>query len=84
MPSIREEIRGHTVEVSGAEERPELHIDGRRVRYGRLPGGLYFLHEYAYDWSEDLLEVTRRYLDHKARTEELLRRRRAAEGTGAS
>ena len=38
---------------SGAQ--PELLIDDQPVRYGQLPDGSYALHEYAYDWDEDLI-----------------------------
>jgi hypothetical protein len=43
-----------TREVKSASE-PELLIDGQPVRYGQLPDGSYALHEYAYDWDEDLI-----------------------------
>jgi hypothetical protein len=38
------------------------------VRYGRLPDGSYFLDDYAYDWSDDLVEVARRYIDYRERS----------------
>lgn len=38
------------------EAEPELLIDDQPIGYGQLPDGQYFLHEYAYDWRDDLLQ----------------------------
>ena len=53
-----------TREVESASE-PELLIDGQPVRYGQLPDGSYALHEYAYDWDEDLIDLARRFIDYQ-------------------
>jgi hypothetical protein len=56
VPTTREEESGAL---------PELLIDGRPVRYGQLPDGSYALHEYAYDWDEDLIDLARRFIDYQ-------------------
>lgn len=78
----RHEYHGHVIEVVAKhentersatsdqrrdDEAPELRIDGQTVEYGQLPDGSYALSMYAYDWSEDLVEVARRYVDYRDR-----------------
>ena len=78
----RHEYHGHVIEVVAQhentersvssdlrrnDEAAELRIDGQTVEYVQLPGGSYALSMYAYDWSEDLVEVARRYVDYKDR-----------------
>jgi hypothetical protein len=64
----RHEFKGHSIEVRPGKDLPELLIDDVPVRYGRLPDGSYFLDDYAYDWSDDLVEVARRYIDYRERS----------------
>lgn len=59
-----------------AEAEPTLLIDDVPVGYGRLPDGRYFLEEYAYDWREDLIDLARRYVDHRADAAEIASERR--------
>ena len=61
------------------QEELELLIDDRPVRYGRLPDGRYALHEYAYDWQGDLIDLARRFIDYRDKAEEI---RREAESGG--
>jgi hypothetical protein len=87
MEPAREEYKGHRIELRarGAdelrareaerEEELELLIDGEPVRYGRLPDGQYALHEYAYDWSDDLMDLARRLIDYRDRANEIRRER---------
>jgi hypothetical protein len=70
MKAERAEWEGHQIELRHGERRLELLIDGAPKRYGQLPGGLYFLHDYAYDWSDDLMEVARRYIAYRRRVDE--------------
>jgi hypothetical protein len=63
------------------EEELELLIDDQSVRYGQLPDGLYFLYEYAYDWSDNLTDLARRFIDYRSRADEI-RRERAPGGEG--
>jgi hypothetical protein len=68
MQPERHTYKGHRVELRRPDDdltareveygaQPELLIDGQSVRYGQLPDGSYALHEYAYDWDEDLIEL---------------------------
>ena len=53
--------------------QPELLIDEQPVRYGQLPDGSYALHDYAYDWDEDLIELARRFIDYQDQAEAVRR-----------
>ena len=55
MKPGREKYEGHDIELREHEGQFELRVDGARLRYGLLPGGLYYLHDYAYDWTDDLI-----------------------------
>lgn len=77
MQPERHTYKGHRVELRrrpddapSAREaesgvQPELLIDDQPVRYGQLPDGSYALHEYAYDWDEDLIDLVRRFIDYQ-------------------
>jgi hypothetical protein len=80
MKSQNLEYENRRIEIVYQDNQPQLLIDGRPIRYGQLPGGLYFLHEYAYDWSEDLVEVARRYIDYQRRVEEIRQERELERG----
>jgi hypothetical protein len=77
MKEVQEQYEGHRIEVLDRKGQPVLLIDGVPVRYGRLPDGRYFLDQYAYDWNESLLELARRFLDHRRKAEKVRRERRA-------
>jgi hypothetical protein len=76
----RQEARAREAELAEDLELRdlELRIDERPVRFGQLPDGQYALEEYAFDWTDDLMELARRYIDYRERTEE--RRREAQSG----
>lgn len=78
MAPERKQYEGHSIEVREREGKRELLIDGKPVRYGELPGGRYFLDEYAYEWTDDLMELAQRYLDHQRRAAEVRRERGAS------
>jgi hypothetical protein len=76
MPSKSENYRGHVIELreeprlspgslaaSAAQPKPELLIDGKDVAYGQLPGGKYYLKDYAYDWKDNLVDLAESYID---------------------
>jgi hypothetical protein len=83
----RQTYKGHRIELRAREGRdgpgPEtqrdaelqLLIDDERVPYGRLPDGQYALHEYAYDWSNDLMDLARRFIDYREKADAIRRRR---------
>jgi hypothetical protein len=64
----REELRAREVE---REEELELLIDDEPVRCGQLPDGRYALEQYAYDWTDDLMDLAQRFIDYRERVEEL-------------
>jgi hypothetical protein len=85
MKTERKEYAGRTIELRDREGRPELLIDNTPVPYGRLSNGKYYLDEYAYDWTDDLMELAQRFVDYrhradKIRQEQQDRRRRAKGG----
>ena len=65
----REELRAR----EGREEELELLIDNQPVRYGQLPDGQYALHEYAYDWTDNLMDLARKFIDYRDRADEIRR-----------
>ena len=86
MEPERQEYKGHRIEVraregreevrAGAaerEEKLELLIDDESVRYRQLPDGRYALEEYAYDWTDDLMDLAQRFIDYRERAEEIRR-----------
>lgn len=73
-----QEHKGRRVELqTPASDERVLLVDGEPVPYGRFPDGQYFLREYAYDWSDDLMELATRWIDYRDRVDAA---RRAAEG----
>jgi hypothetical protein len=83
-PERQEEYKGHRIELHAREalhsarevepqEELELLIDDTPVRYGQLPDGRYFLHEYAYDWRDDLMDLARGFIDYQSGAEEIRR-----------
>lgn len=80
MKREREEYQGHVISLREVEGKPELYIDNMPVRYGRLADGQYFLHDYAFDWTDDLIELARRYIDYRRKAEAIRRERRTDKG----
>jgi hypothetical protein len=68
MKAIRDEYNGHRIELRQRKGERELLIDNQVIRYGELPGGLFFLYDYAYDWRPDLQDLARRYIDYRSAT----------------
>ena len=77
MKPERKEHAGRRIEVREREGRPELLIDGVPIRYGRLPNGKYYLDQYAYDWSDDLLVLAQRFVDYQRNVDKLRQERNA-------
>ena len=65
------EHEGHQIEVRLQEGQPRLLVDGIAVHFGRLPDGKYYLHDYAYDWSDDLIALAKRYVSYQSRAREI-------------
>ena len=77
----REEVRAREAERGEDLELRDLEllIDEQPVRFGQLPDGRYALHEYAFDWTDNLMELARRYIDYRERAEEIRREAESGE-----
>jgi|SRR5215208_5604258 hypothetical protein len=77
----REEVRAREAELGDDLELQdlELRIDAQPVRFGQLPDGRYALEEYAFDWTDDLMELARRFIDYRERAEEIRREAESGE-----
>jgi hypothetical protein len=71
MKPEHQEYKGRQIEIREGKNGPELLIDNVRMRYDRLPDGKFFLDDYAYDWSDDLVELARRYIAYRERVAEV-------------
>jgi len=84
MEPERQEYKGHRIELrarAGARAaEPELLIDEEPIAYGQLPDGQYFLHEYAYDWTDNLMELAQRFIDYRSRADKIQREAGPSEG----
>jgi hypothetical protein len=91
MEPEREEYKGHRIELrprAGLEaeraedpdlEDLELQIDEQPVRYRQMPDGSYALEEYAFDWTDDLMDLARRYIDYREGVQEIRREAESGE-----
>jgi hypothetical protein len=85
MERERQEYKGHRIELRAREDEElrgrqgehagelELLIDDAPVRYGQLPDELYFLQDYAYDWTDNLMDLARRFIDYRDRADKIRR-----------
>lgn len=92
MEPERQEYKGHRIELRvhaadelrarevEREEELELLIDDQPVRYGQLPDGSYALHEYAYDWSDNLMDLAKRFIDYRDMANKIRREAESIEG----
>lgn len=80
MKPEHQEYQGHRVELRERKGKPELLIDTLPIRYGQLPSGLYFLHEYAYDWTDNLKELAQRFIDYQHKSNKIRRERESGKG----
>jgi hypothetical protein len=64
----RETYKKHEILIRRDPRRTRLFIDGAPVGHGKA-GDQYYLDVYAYDRADSLLEVVRRYIDYRARTQ---------------
>ena len=85
MEPERQSYKGHRIELRARaadelrareverDEELELLIDDQPVRYGQLPDGSYALHEYAHDWSDNLMDLAKKFIDYRDRTDMIRR-----------
>lgn len=74
------EYEGFRIELHEHDGKPELLIDNMPVQYGQLPNGAYFLYEYAFDWSDDLMKLAQKFIDHRRKADRIRRERRSERG----
>ena len=83
MEPERHDYKGHRIELreseAESEAEPELLIDDETVRYGQLPNGMYALHEYAYDWQDNLIDLAQGLIDYRERADETRREAESSE-----
>jgi hypothetical protein len=72
-----QDYEGHRIEIHKRADKSDLLIDNVPVAYGQLPNGMFFLDNYAYDWTNDLMELARRSIDYRGRVEKILAKRTA-------
>ena len=74
MKPERQDYNGHQIELrarpareglSAQEAGTELLIDGDVVQYMQMPDGSYALSEYAYDPSDNLMDLSKRFIDYQ-------------------
>lgn len=69
MSTEDEEYKGHKIRVEGEGKEATVHIDDEKYDVGVTTDGEYFLDVYAYDRSDDLMEVVKQYIDFVEETE---------------
>lgn len=74
------EYEGHRIENREREGKLELLIDNIRIRYGQMHNGMYFLHDYAYDHTDNLMELARRFVDYRRKVDKIRRERESEKG----
>jgi len=80
MKPERKEYEGHPIELREREGQFELLIDNIPVRYGQRPDGLYFLHEYAYDPTDDLMGLAQKFINYRRKADQIRRERESGKG----
>lgn len=75
-----QEYDGHTIELREREGKLELLIDNIPVRYGQHHDGLYFLHEYAYDPTDNLIGLAQKFIDYRRKADQIRRERESEKG----
>lgn len=80
MKPEHHDYEGRRIALKDRQGKRELLIDDQPVRYGQLPNGEYFLHDYAYDWSDNLVEVARRFIKYRQRVDKVRQERSSTKG----
>ena len=71
MNRIQDEYQGHKIEIRRIGKKEELLIDDISINYGQLSNDLYFLDKYAYDWKDNLLELSRSFIKYRSNVERI-------------
>ena len=70
-----QEYEGHAIELRKHAGKIELLIDNLPIRYGQMHNGMYFLHDYAYDHAENLMELAQKFIDYRRKVDNIRRGR---------
>ena len=65
MKSQQEKYEGSHTELQEKEGKIQLLIDNKLIKYGQMPDGSYFLYDYAYDPSDNLMDLARKFIKHR-------------------
>jgi hypothetical protein len=82
MKSRRLEYKNHWIELREDKDQGEIIINGIPAKYGRFSDGLYFLRDYAYDPSENLEDLAKKFIEHKLRADEQRQKLKPAKSGG--
>ncbi|PZS40455.1 MAG: twin-arginine translocation pathway signal protein [Pseudonocardiales bacterium] len=80
MKPERQEYEGHPIELREREGEFELRIDDVPVGYGQHPDGMYFLHEYAYDPTDNLMGLAQKFINYRSKADQIRRDRESEKG----
>jgi len=79
-----QEYEGHTIELREREGKLELLIDNIPVRYGQHQAGhhlgMYFLHEYAFDPTDNLIELAQKFINYRHKADQIRREHKSKKG----
>lgn len=64
-----QEYEGHRIDIREREGKLELLVDNIPIRYGQMHNGMYFLHNYAFDHTDNLMELARRFVDYRRKVD---------------
>ena len=67
-----QEYKGHTIELREREGKIDLLIDNIPVRYGQHHG-MYRLHEYAFDPTDNLIELAQKFINYRQKADQIRR-----------
>ncbi len=71
MKSDNQKHEGHYIELRKGDGNTKLFIDNVPIRYGHMHNGMYFLHDYAYDHTDSLMDLARKYVDYRNKVEQI-------------
>ena len=75
-----QEYEGHRIDLREREGKLELLIDNIPIRYGQMHNGMYFLHDYAFDHTDNLMELARRFVDYRRKVDKIRHEREPEKG----
>ena len=80
LKSQSQDYKGHSIELREGKAKFELYIDNIRMRYGQMHDGMYFLHEYAFDHTDNLMELAQRFINYRRTADKIRSERVSKEG----